>query len=148
MQINLCGFFFVEFINGLDTDKVNTYVEDCIGKMEPLDKVGSPNCTPFLFPLLIKAINQPNSMIKIDILQQIIDVHRLLCVFKRITQLMIFNPRNGEIPLRRSFLLYVNIVCIFLQVLRLICIQSYCNNGLKTKVLDYYKREIIQVCVI
>ncbi|XP_052712538.1 vacuolar protein sorting-associated protein 33A-like isoform X1 [Crassostrea angulata] len=56
-----------EFINGLDTDKVNTYVEDCIGKMEPLDKV-----------------------------------------------------------------------------LRLICIQSYCNNGLKTKVLDYYKREIIQ----
>lgn len=87
-------------------------------------------------------------MIKIDILQQIIDVHRLLCVFKRITQLMIFNPRNGEIPLRCSFLLYVNIVCIFLQVLRLICIQSYCNNGLKTKVLDYYKREIIQVCVI
>lgn len=30
------------------------------------------------------------------------------------------------------------------KVLRLICIQSYCNNGLKTKVLDYYKREIIQ----
>ena len=28
-----------EFINGMDTDKANTYVEDCIGKMEPLDKV-------------------------------------------------------------------------------------------------------------
>ena len=31
----------VEFINGMDTDKANTYVEDCIGKMEPLDKVWS-----------------------------------------------------------------------------------------------------------
>ena len=29
----------IEFINGIDTDKANTYVEDCIGKMEPLDKV-------------------------------------------------------------------------------------------------------------
>ncbi|XP_064620960.1 vacuolar protein sorting-associated protein 33A-like [Lineus longissimus] len=29
-------------------------------------------------------------------------------------------------------------------VLRLICIQSICNNGLKQKVLEYYKREIIQ----
>ena len=29
----------IEFINGMDTDKANTYVEDCIGKMEPLDKV-------------------------------------------------------------------------------------------------------------
>ncbi|KAK2161895.1 hypothetical protein LSH36_108g07122 [Paralvinella palmiformis] len=31
-----------------------------------------------------------------------------------------------------------------IKVLRLICIQSYCNNGLKPKVLDYYKRELIQ----
>ena len=30
------------------------------------------------------------------------------------------------------------------QVLRLICIQSICNDGLKPKVLDFYKREIIQ----
>ncbi|CAE1276176.1 VPS33A [Acanthosepion pharaonis] len=29
-------------------------------------------------------------------------------------------------------------------VLRLICIQAFCNNGLKTKLLDYYKREILQ----
>lgn len=147
MQINLCGFFFVEFINGLDTDKVNTYVEDCIGKMEPLDKVGSPNCTPFLFPLppLIKTIHSPNSVIKINISQQIIDAHELLCVFKKKD----FLSKKWRIPLRCLFPAECECcVEIFLQVLRLICIQSYCNNGLKTKVLDYYKREIIQVCVI
>ncbi|CAH1801545.1 unnamed protein product, partial [Owenia fusiformis] len=32
-----------------------------------------------------------------------------------------------------------------IKVLRLVCIQSICNNGLKSKVLDYYKKEIIQV---
>lgn len=31
------------------------------------------------------------------------------------------------------------------QVLRLICIQSVCNDGLKPKVMDFYRREIIQV---
>ncbi|XP_052800544.1 vacuolar protein sorting-associated protein 33A-like isoform X4 [Mya arenaria] len=31
-----------------------------------------------------------------------------------------------------------------LKILRLLCIQSFCNNGLKPKVLDYYKREILQ----
>lgn len=31
-----------------------------------------------------------------------------------------------------------------LQVLRLICMQSVVNSGLKQKVLEYYKREIIQ----
>ncbi|XP_066592546.1 vacuolar protein sorting-associated protein 33A [Prorops nasuta] len=31
-----------------------------------------------------------------------------------------------------------------LKVLRLICIQSIANSGLKPKLLDYYKREIIQ----
>ncbi|KAK3088447.1 hypothetical protein FSP39_019326 [Pinctada imbricata] len=56
-----------DFINGVETDKVCVYIEDCIGRTEPLDKV-----------------------------------------------------------------------------LRLICVQSYCNNGLKPKVLDYYKREILQ----
>lgn len=56
-----------EFISGQETDKVHPYIEDCIGRQEPLYKV-----------------------------------------------------------------------------LRLVCIQSYCNNGLKPKVLDYYKREIIQ----
>ncbi|KAH9503153.1 Vacuolar protein sorting-associated protein 33A [Bulinus truncatus] len=56
-----------ELTHGIDTDKVNPYIEDCIAKMEPLSKV-----------------------------------------------------------------------------LRLMCIQSYCNDGLKPKVLDYYKREIIQ----
>lgn len=35
-------------------------------------------------------------------------------------------------------------VLIRLQVLRLICIQCYCNSGLKPKILEYYKREIIQ----
>ena len=32
-----------------------------------------------------------------------------------------------------------------LTVLRLICLQSLCGNGLKQKLLDYYKTEIIQV---
>uniref|UniRef100_A0A1B6E3U9 Vacuolar protein sorting-associated protein 33A n=1 Tax=Clastoptera arizonana TaxID=38151 RepID=A0A1B6E3U9_9HEMI len=31
------------------------------------------------------------------------------------------------------------------KVLRLICMQSFTNSGLKPKVLEYYKREIIQV---
>lgn len=31
-----------------------------------------------------------------------------------------------------------------LKVLRLLCIQSLTNSGLKPKLLDYYKREIIQ----
>ncbi|XP_059169291.1 vacuolar protein sorting-associated protein 33A-like isoform X2 [Physella acuta] len=56
-----------ELIHGIDTDKVNPYIEDSIAKMEPLS-----------------------------------------------------------------------------SVLRLICIQSICNDGLKPKVLEYYKREIIQ----
>ncbi|KAL5017366.1 hypothetical protein ScPMuIL_006955 [Solemya velum] len=30
------------------------------------------------------------------------------------------------------------------KVLQLVCIQSYCNNGLKPKVLEFYKREILQ----
>ncbi|CAL1537718.1 unnamed protein product [Lymnaea stagnalis] len=56
-----------ELTHGLETDKVNPYIEDCIARMEPLCKV-----------------------------------------------------------------------------LRLVCIQSLCNDGLKPKVLEYYKREIIQ----
>lgn len=32
-----------------------------------------------------------------------------------------------------------------IKILRLVCMQSVCNNGLKQKVLDFYKREIIQV---
>uniref|UniRef100_H3BFJ3 VPS33A core subunit of CORVET and HOPS complexes n=1 Tax=Latimeria chalumnae TaxID=7897 RepID=H3BFJ3_LATCH len=31
-----------------------------------------------------------------------------------------------------------------IKILRLVCLQSVCNNGLKQKVLDYYKREILQ----
>ncbi|CAH8510110.1 unnamed protein product [Heterobilharzia americana] len=31
------------------------------------------------------------------------------------------------------------------EVLRLICIQSFCNGGLKQRLLEYYKNEIIQV---
>ncbi|XP_061405425.1 vacuolar protein sorting-associated protein 33A isoform X1 [Lethenteron reissneri] len=31
-----------------------------------------------------------------------------------------------------------------MRVLRLMCIQSLCNNGLKPKLLEYYRREIIQ----
>ncbi len=30
-------------------------------------------------------------------------------------------------------------------MLRLLCIQSICNNGFKQKLLEYYKREILQV---
>ncbi|XP_054168828.1 vacuolar protein sorting-associated protein 33A-like [Oppia nitens] len=56
-----------QFVNCLETDKSNPYIEDCISKMDPLDKV-----------------------------------------------------------------------------LRLICVQSFCNNGLKPKILDFYKREILQ----
>ncbi|XP_012878627.1 PREDICTED: vacuolar protein sorting-associated protein 33A [Dipodomys ordii] len=56
-----------EFMSGIDTDKVNNYIEDCIAQKHPL-----------------------------------------------------------------------------IKVLRLICLQSVCNSGLKQKVLDYYKREILQ----
>ncbi|XP_005329637.2 vacuolar protein sorting-associated protein 33A [Ictidomys tridecemlineatus] len=56
-----------EFMSGIDTDKVNNYIEDCIAQKHPLTKV-----------------------------------------------------------------------------LRLLCLQSVCNSGLKQKVLDYYKREILQ----
>ncbi|KAK7934212.1 hypothetical protein WMY93_005108 [Mugilogobius chulae] len=31
-----------------------------------------------------------------------------------------------------------------IKILRLVCMQSVCNNGLKQKVLDFYKREILQ----
>lgn len=34
---------------------------------------------------------------------------------------------------------------VLLQVLRLVCIQCISNNGFRQKLLDYYKREIIQV---
>uniref|UniRef100_A0A3Q2I0U0 VPS33A core subunit of CORVET and HOPS complexes n=1 Tax=Equus caballus TaxID=9796 RepID=A0A3Q2I0U0_HORSE len=56
-----------EFMSGIDTDKVNSYVEECIAQKHPL-----------------------------------------------------------------------------IKVLRLVCLQSVCNSGLKQKVLDYYKREILQ----
>ncbi|XP_051750867.1 vacuolar protein sorting-associated protein 33A [Ctenopharyngodon idella] len=56
-----------EFMTGVDTDKVSTYIEDCIAQKDPL-----------------------------------------------------------------------------IKILRLVCMQSVCNNGLKQKVLDYYKREILQ----
>lgn len=32
-----------------------------------------------------------------------------------------------------------------IKIMRLACMQSVCNNGLKQKVLDFYKREILQV---
>lgn len=32
-----------------------------------------------------------------------------------------------------------------IKIMRLVCMQSVCNNGLKQKVLDFYKREILQV---
>uniref|UniRef100_A0A7N6A8T7 Vacuolar protein sorting-associated protein 33A n=1 Tax=Anabas testudineus TaxID=64144 RepID=A0A7N6A8T7_ANATE len=56
-----------EFMTGVETDKVNTYIEDSIAQKDPL-----------------------------------------------------------------------------IKILRLVCMQSVCNNGLKQKVLDYYKREILQ----
>lgn len=56
-----------EFMSGIDTDKVNSYIEDCIAQKHPL-----------------------------------------------------------------------------IKVLRLVCLQSVCSSGLKQKVLDYYRREILQ----
>ncbi|XP_053135694.1 vacuolar protein sorting-associated protein 33A isoform X1 [Hemicordylus capensis] len=56
-----------EFMSGIDTDKVNTFIEDCIAQKHPL-----------------------------------------------------------------------------IKILRLVCLQSVCNSGLKQKVLDYYRREILQ----
>ncbi|KTF86114.1 hypothetical protein cypCar_00012349 [Cyprinus carpio] len=56
-----------EFMTGVDTDKVSTYIEDCVAQKDPL-----------------------------------------------------------------------------IKILRLVCMQSVCNNGLKQKVLDFYKREILQ----
>ncbi|VDP79283.1 unnamed protein product [Echinostoma caproni] len=32
-----------------------------------------------------------------------------------------------------------------IHVLRLICLQSFCNGGLKQRLLEYYKREVLQV---
>ena len=34
-----------------------------------------------------------------------------------------------------------------IKILRLVCMQSVCSNGLKQKVLDFYKREILQVVI-
>uniref|UniRef100_A0A8D0H5B9 Vacuolar protein sorting-associated protein 33A n=1 Tax=Sphenodon punctatus TaxID=8508 RepID=A0A8D0H5B9_SPHPU len=56
-----------EFMSGIDTDKTNNYIEDCIAQKHPL-----------------------------------------------------------------------------IKILRMVCLQSVCNSGLKQKVLDYYKREILQ----
>ncbi|XP_039218625.1 vacuolar protein sorting-associated protein 33A [Crotalus tigris] len=56
-----------EFMSGIDTDKVNSYIEDCIAQKYPL-----------------------------------------------------------------------------IKILRLVCLQSVCNSGLKQKMLDHYKREILQ----
>ncbi|KAG8146035.1 hypothetical protein E2320_012455 [Naja naja] len=56
-----------EFMSGIDTDKINSYIEDCIARKYPL-----------------------------------------------------------------------------IKILRLVCLQSVCNSGLKQKVLDHYKREILQ----
>lgn len=68
----------------------------------------------------------------------------------------------GRCSQKRGALLHSSQSCLILQVntyiedriaqkekltkiLRLMCMQSVCNNGLKQKVLDYYKREIFQV---
>ncbi|XP_076367418.1 vacuolar protein sorting-associated protein 33A isoform X2 [Tachypleus tridentatus] len=56
-----------EFMNGIETDKANPYIEECIARQEPL-----------------------------------------------------------------------------IKVLRLLCMQSVTNNGLKSKLLEYYKRELLQ----
>ncbi|XP_030847880.1 vacuolar protein sorting-associated protein 33A [Strongylocentrotus purpuratus] len=56
-----------EFMNGIDTDKINSHIEDCIARKEPL-----------------------------------------------------------------------------IKVLRLLCMQSVTNNGLKPKIFDYYRKEILQ----
>ena len=36
-------------------------------------------------------------------------------------------------------------VLMLVQVLKLICMQSVANSGLKPRLLEYYKREIMQV---
>lgn len=38
-----------------------------------------------------------------------------------------------------------NLDFTFVQVLRLICLQCVTGSGLKPKVLEYYKRELVQV---
>lgn len=38
----------------------------------------------------------------------------------------------------------MKMLLLLFQVLRLICMQSVTNSGLKLKVLEHYKREIIQ----
>ena len=34
---------------------------------------------------------------------------------------------------------------VFVQVLKLICMQSVANSGLRPRLLEHYKREIMQV---
>lgn len=34
---------FLELRSGLDVDKPNVYIDDCISKMEPINKVGKHN---------------------------------------------------------------------------------------------------------
>ena len=43
---------------------------------------------------------------------------------------------------------YLYHLYFLLQVLRLMCMQSVTNNGLKQKIYDYYRREILQVSEI
>lgn len=146
MQINYVGF--LQSLSMAQTQTKRTHMWRIVSAKWSLLKRWDPQIVHTISvssPPLIKTIHSPNSVIKINISQQIIDAHELLCVFKKKD----FLSKKWRIPLRCLFPAECECcVEIFLQVLRLICIQSYCNNGLKTKVLDYYKREIIQVCVI
>ena len=50
-------------------------------------------------------------------------------------------------PIEKVMAVVMAVVMIFFKVLRLICLQSLANSGLKPKLLERYKMGIIQVCL-
>ena len=46
-QLIFFSFCTPEFINNIDTDKPNPYLEDCIAKQEPIIKVTKNLCSPY-----------------------------------------------------------------------------------------------------
>ena len=60
-----------------------------------------------------------------------------------------YNGEKIDIPPLPFFNMGTNacvfLSCVFLQVLRLLCIQCLTNNGFKPKMLEFYCREILQV---
>lgn len=59
--------------------------------------------------------------------------------FIKVTQILVMG--SCAYVLKKRFFIDIS---LFMQVLRLVCMQALTNNGLKPKVLEYYKREILQ----